>query len=450
MLKQKNKNILIVGAGIRGILLSILLKKKNKNVNITIIDKTSHVGGVLYSEKWDKFIIDKGIHLFENIDSEFSKIIKKILDNKYLKVNIKYGSYLKNKLSTEVAVLDFNTLQENDKNNIRKEFLKQKHLSKTKITSLIDYYQYYYGKTASKYLIASSKKYYAFDPAKLHKDNVKRSPFSRIRLFDDEKTRKLKNKKNIYDNLLAIPINKLHKNKINDLENITYRYFYPLRGGMKTFCKKSGDYLKKKNINFIGNVSIKKINKKKNKILCQFSNDNLNLYDKIYWTTDTKHLYNLINKNKINDDGIHRVPMIVYYFIVDNNYLCDLAFVHDFRKNTYGFRISNIGRLSKQVKSNKTVIDVEVPTSKNTKIWNHPEKFYDNIFNQVKKIGFYNGDKCYDKKFIKAPVSFRGLKDNYKYYEKKITNKIKNFSNNIEIVDQKESQLLKIFKTMKT
>ena len=64
---------------------------------------------------------------------------------------------------------------------------------------------------------------------KLHKDNVKRSPFSRIRLFDDEKTRKLKNKKNIYDNLLAIPINKLHKNKINDFEPNYYLFINYLK-----------------------------------------------------------------------------------------------------------------------------------------------------------------------------------------------------------------------------
>lgn len=102
------------------------------------------------------------------------------------------------------------------------------------------------------------------------------------------------------------------------------------------------------------------------------------------------------------------------------------------------------------VEFNKTFIDVKVPTFIMSKICYHLEKFYNNIYNQVRKIGFYNRDKCYDKKFIKAPVSLRKLKNYYKYYYKKITNKLKNLSNSIEIVDQKESQLFNIFKTMKT
>ena len=83
------KKILVVGGGFRGILTANKLKENN---SIDLIEKLPYIGGVLFSEKWNGFHIDKGVHIFDNTNNEDTKLIQKILKNKFRKISVKYGS----------------------------------------------------------------------------------------------------------------------------------------------------------------------------------------------------------------------------------------------------------------------------------------------------------------------------------------------------------------------
>ena len=62
---KKNKNIVIVGSGITGMIASILMRKKNPNCAIYLIEKENQVGGLLKSYKYNNgLIFDQGMHNF--------------------------------------------------------------------------------------------------------------------------------------------------------------------------------------------------------------------------------------------------------------------------------------------------------------------------------------------------------------------------------------------------
>ena len=64
-------------------------------------------------------------------------------------------------------------------------------------------------------------------------------------------------------------------------------------------------------------------------------------------------------------------------------------------------------------------------------------------------MGLVKGKMPKIKKFVKAPVSFRALRKNYKAKNNQIERRITNFSNKIILMEQENAQLFKILQSLK-
>ena len=438
------KKILVVGGGFRGILAANNLQKK---YSVDLIEKSPYLGGVLFSEKWNDFYIDKGVHIFDNTRSEDTKLIQKILKNKFRKIDVKYGSRITNKTSDKVAVPDFTTLDMKTQRKIAQELFECSFLNQ-KSKNLHEYLLNTYGKTAGSYFIRLAKKYFAIDPKELSPDAHKNNPLSRGRFFDDHITSFLKNFE-MFDHKIALPVNDNPMKWHSDVKDQSYRYFYPQKDGLRNFCDNSLEFLKNNNVNVKTNISLENIEKKNNKLFCIFSDGTKKEYDHLLWTTDHIPLYKIITKTKTVDSGIHFVPMVVFYFIVDINKINDFTYIQDFTNSTMALRAAVTGMLGNQIIKNQTYIDVEVPTKIGSKLWNDPDKFYKIIWKDVVKMGLVKGKMPKNKKFIKSPVSFRALRKNYKQKNQNIEKRIKTFSNKIILMEQENAQLFKILQSLK-
>jgi len=441
-----NKKILVVGGGFRGIVTANTLKKSNE---VDLIEKLPYIGGVLFSEEWNGFHIDKGVHIFDNTDNDDTKLIQKILKNKFRKISVKYGSRIIDKTSDKVAVPDFTTLDIKIQRKIAQELFECTYV-KHKSKNLHEYLLNTYGKTAGNYFIILAKKYFAIDPKELSPDAHKNNPLSRGRFFDDNITSFLKNFKD-FDQKIALPVNNEPMKWHDDVSDQSYRYFYPQKNGLRDFCDNSLEYLKKIHVDVKTNIFLVNIKKKRNKLLCIFSDGTQKEYDNLIWTINPINLYKIIAKTKtVDDSGVHSVPMIVFYYIVNLNKINNFTYIQDFTKNTMALRGAVTGMLGNQIIDNQTYIDVEVPTKIGSKIWNHPEQFYKIIWKDVVKMGLVKGQMPKNKKFIKTPVSFRALRINYKQKNQKIEKKINDFSNKIILMEQENTQLFKILQSLKS
>ena len=64
-------------------------------------------------------------------------------------------------------------------------------------------------------------------------------------------------------------------------------------------------------------------------------------------------------------------------------------------------------------------------------------------------LGLVKGKLPLKKKFLKTPVSFRAIENDYYKITKKVSDKIKNYSKNIILLDQKNAPLIKIMDDIK-
>ena len=83
---KNNKNIVIVGSGITGMIASILMRKKNPNCAIYLIEKENQVGGLLKSYKYNNgLIFDHGMHNFNETGIvELDSILWNILGDDWI------------------------------------------------------------------------------------------------------------------------------------------------------------------------------------------------------------------------------------------------------------------------------------------------------------------------------------------------------------------------------
>lgn len=443
-MKIKNQDILIVGGGFRGIIISDFLKKEN---TIDLIESSNFVGGVLYSEEWNGFYIDKGIHIFANIDDQFTKLIQKILKNKFTIPNVKGGSRINEITSKYVPVPDLLTLSEKKQEKIQQELILCS-LKLNKSQNLQDFILSQYGKTAGKYYIQLAKKLFAIDPKKISSDSNKFTPISRGRFFHDELTKLLKQVK-IFDEKLALP--NFHETSAQkQIKGKKYRYFYPTEKGLRGFCDGALEYLKNKKVNVKINTKIESLEVKSKKISCTFSNGVIKEYDRVIWTINPLKIFKILKTSeKIQDSGLHEVPMVVFYYVVDLKNINDFTYIQDYTSELLPYRAAVTGLLGNQIINNQTYIDVEIPTKIGSELWNEPEKFYERVWNDTVKMGLVKGKLPNKKKVIKTPISFRAAKVNYEKQNKKIINEIKKISTNIILVEQKNSQLTQIVQSIK-
>ena len=306
-----------------------------------------------------------------------------------------------------------------------------------------------YGKTAGKYFITAAKKYFAIDPKELSPDAHVNTPLGRGRFFDDVITKFLK-KFEGFDKKIALPVRDAPMQWHQDVTDQSYRYFYPVKRGLREFCDNAIEYLEKMKVNTRTNIFLTDIKKQNNKLLCSLSDGSKTEYDNIIWTIDPLNLFKIIYPKKTSiTSGVHRVPMIIFYYIVDVKNIHSFTYVQDFTKNTIALRGAVTGMLCNQVINDQSYIDVEVPTKIGSPLWNNPEKFYSRIWDDVVKMGIVKGRMPKNKKHVRAPVSFRSLFVDYKTKNEKIEKMITNFSNQIILMEQENAQLFKILQSLK-
>ena len=79
-------NITILGAGIGSVSLAYFLQSKKNIKNITIVEKETHIGGLLRSYKINKIHYDVGPHIIFSKHKDILKLMLKMLKNNKHKI----------------------------------------------------------------------------------------------------------------------------------------------------------------------------------------------------------------------------------------------------------------------------------------------------------------------------------------------------------------------------
>jgi protoporphyrinogen oxidase len=424
------KKILIVGSGFNGFCNAYQLIKKNK-YEVTIIDNSPFFGGIMYSRKIYDFYVDNGVHVFDGIPRDLSKIVKKIIKNKVDDVDFISQSAFNQKVTKGFSLPDLSSISALDKKKIKKELLLlekkySKKKNQLKFKNLYDFFSKRFGSNASRIFSLIFKKIYNIDPKKIEPQAISQTSMARLKFLNDTEMLKLKKFK-FLDTVLAARRKKL--GKIDDLESI-----YPNEGmGMRGWCESAKKFLERKKVKIHLNQKINKVTQLKNKILIK-TNEFEKEFDKILWCNDNLGaISNLVNK-KIKKNFQHPISVIFYVLVTKRKNIKNFTYLQNFDLNSLSYRIAAGGVYGNQLDSEgNTFITVECPTKINSKIWKKPDQSVKKIWKECKKLKLIK-DKSILKKYhvTKIPITLKMPLLGFSSYREKI----------VKLVNQKYKDLV--------
>ncbi len=102
--RPSEEKTLIVGGGFRGIVAGHYLSSAGHQV--TLIEGAPFLGGVMHSESWNGFQLDKGCHIFGNDNVEVTDVLFAIMGDAVVPVDGRYASMTDGKLSDGITIPD--------------------------------------------------------------------------------------------------------------------------------------------------------------------------------------------------------------------------------------------------------------------------------------------------------------------------------------------------------
>ncbi len=387
------KKICICGGGANGIVAALFFE--NKNFDVTLIEKSNSIGGILKSNKSDNYHLDQGYWMpnytgIKDMDNFFDRIFPKNKFSKFLyKKKDIAGSIINNKFNPNSSFPDFKTypkkIQKKIANKILKNNLNKDYLNNFKV-NLDTFFNNRFGNVANNLVFKNiSKKFWRLDSKKISSAALKVVHLGRINLFSEKKSLQLKKFPEL-DEVIAYP--NQFKIPLGFIKDKTPS-FYPKNYGLKNFLDHLLPIIKKK-IKLKLNSEISKITINKKKINIHINKKKIR-FDYVLWCGPNKDLFQLFSKKNIN--LFHKPIKHVTYYALVNKKINDggIYWYWDYDINNPVIRVSFPNNYSSENNfNNKKILMFEV----------HEDKKIKNIESYLKKY-------LLKRKIIKRNNSFK-------------------------------------------
>lgn len=415
---------LVVGGGFRGIIGAYLLASQGKEV--VLIERSPHLGGVLYSANWKGFYLDKGCHLFDNNSDITTSIFMDILQGEVESVSVSYASIMNGIKTDGIAIPNLATYGETTVQNILNELLLALTQPNSHCKNLQEKLDTRFGATAGQYLASAAYKIYRKVPAELDVDAFPLTPFRRIKFLDDSIANVLKESPTLDDRIAASSQHDPMKYYRDSAQNYTFRNFYPQENGLRGFCEKAKQRLEEIGVTTILGYGIEKLNFTNSQATVFLSNGEEINGDKILWTAGIEPIGKLLGYGEEISEYIHHVPMVLYYFVIPKEMEGQYTYLHNFQQEDIFFRASVPGSYGiKTCPEGLSYICCEVPTTLDSPQWHSPENFIQLAWKELQHYEVVHKGRPLDTLTIKTPTSYKMPKVGYKKVVKNITDFLK-------------------------
>ena len=401
---KKEKKIIIIGGGFKGLIAALKLSNKGHNVNI--IEASKNIGGYLNSPLWNKITIDLGCHLFINEDDNSTGFIMSMLKNDYMKVDVNYASFFNNKKTDNIAIPDFSSIPNATKRKIQKDLL---NINRKKIEekSLMDYYINRYGVDILPSIDSCILKSHLIKSNSLDIISKNLLPFNRIKIFPEKQSVSLKLNKGL-DEIIAVKYKNLKEIK-NDTKKseFNFREYYPKKNGLKFLLNKIIERLKKSNVNLVLDNRIKSFLKENNKKYI-ITDKSKYEYDYLYWSAPQYLIPKTFNFEIEVEKFVHSVPYVLIYFLAPKKFVSKYTYVHNYNLSSKCFRVSiQSNYASNGVPKDLALICCEIPTCKSKRIWKNPKFYVDEIWNELLNMDLVSCKKYDNYMFFSIPSAYK-------------------------------------------
>jgi protoporphyrinogen oxidase len=411
---------LVIGGGFRGIIAAYLLASKGKNV--VLIERSPHLGGVLYSSEWKGFYLDKGCHLFDNTSDMTTSIIMEILQGDYAPVSVSYASVINAVKTDEIAIPNLASFGKNSARDILMELLIASTKPELNYQNLQENLDARFGAIAGSYLAIATEKMYRTKAIDLASEAFALTPFNRINFLDDAIANVLKESPTL-DNLVAASSQsdpmKFYRDQAQAYD---FRNFYPKHYGMRGFCEKAKQHLVDLGVSMVMGSGIERLDTNNTKVKVMLSNGEEIAGDRIVWTAGIESFAKLQGYGEIISQQIHHVPMLLYYFAIEKEMEGKYTYLHNFDTQDLFFRASIPSSYGvNNCPEGLSYVCCEVPTNLDSPEWDRPEIFLEQVWFEMKQYEVIKQGNPMDSIITKTPTSYKMPKIGYPKAAEEIT-----------------------------
>ena len=394
------KKVIVSGGGFKGIVASYMLKKKG--FDVTLVEGAPFLGGVMRSQEWKNYIVDNGVHLFDSISKDCAELITEIMDGDVHSVGFNYASFFDGKTTDDLAIPDYTSLDKETQQKILFEMVE--NLAKPipeKYSSLYHRFSHNYGETAAKIIDKSFKYIYLISSKEIEVSAMNQTTFHRLKFLPDDVALELKKHPRLDDYIAAkrISLKKIDTDFIS---------IYPGTRGMLGFCEKAEEKLEEAGVNIIKSAVIDKLELSQNSVAVKLG-DKFIEADHIFWAGSVAGLANAWKQDSRLSSMLHKTPMVLFAFETNSKNINDYTYFHQFSDNLITFRPTSSGLMGKQVsEEGNTFIVAECPTGIGSELWEDPEAYANQSWEEIKKMGLVTAD-CggfVDMHFFKAKQTY--------------------------------------------
>lgn len=363
---MKNKKIIIIGAGITGLVTAYELLKQG--CSVTIIEKESDAGGLARSFRYNNMIFDIGPHRFFSNKDTINNYIKKILNNDFMNISRLSSVFFDGKYYK--WPLNFLSIFKMSFKNIIFIIFDLLFLKTKKANNYQEYVENKYGRTLYRIFFKEyTEKFFAVDAKHIHAMWAQES-INRVLIV--KKT----------SNILGLLKYFLKSTFIREKN-----FMYPAIGGIQTFSIN----LKEKIIDLGGkfefNSRIERISIENDLISSVKTDKAVHKADIIVWTASITTLSNLLN---IPTNLKYR-NLIIFNCIIEK--IDKKCTTNAYQWCYFGDRNITLNRISKpslfskhNINSDYDSVCVEVSCSYNDSFWQNPNELKEKILSELIQI----------------------------------------------------------------
>jgi len=403
------KHALVLGAGFRG--LAAAHRLIDLGLEVTVLERGPHAGGVMNGLEWDAFLLDLGCHLFDNTDREMTDFVVSMAGGAHLfhSVDVRYGTVFAGELTEGLAVPDLQALPEDAAARILSDFIRALAAeSDVAAPETLDAcIRSRFGSEAGRYLNAMAAKVYASNCDELDACAIDIGLFKRIRFLPDRSSSVLKQIPEA-DARLAVSSAARPLAHYPNASPDFGRNFYPSQGGMRGFVRAAGDHLLKRGGRVHTGVGDIELSVTHRSIAVQTESTGSIEGALVVSALAPEVLeQSLLGTTRLRN-LIRPVPMVLFYFKAAAADLTGMSYVHLFDTDCDSFRISAPGLYGRQADEHgRTYICVECPTTMSSRLWEDTEAHIEAVWDEVLLAGIVRpGARPSASRVLKTPKSY--------------------------------------------
>ncbi|MCB0335703.1 MAG: NAD(P)-binding protein, partial [Bdellovibrionales bacterium] len=397
-----SKSYIIAGAGFRGFCDALALINQGHTVHM--VDPAPFLGGLMYSQEFDGFQIDNGVHMFDSIPQDLADIVNEIMEGQTRTIDFVSQSAFNGKVTDGYSLPDLSSLDEEVRQRIESELLALAKAERpdTPPASLGDLFCRNYGETGGVIFCDIFKSVYGIDAHEIEHTAISQTSMGRMKFLDDEAMMKLKQDPWL-DTILAARRKVI--GKVDDYVSI-----YPTTGeGMRGWCDRAKAWLEQKGVNLHLGEKILSMEDTEKGVRITTSKQTLEA-DKLIWSNDNlSALCSILNVQDKTADLVHRTALVFITFVTAADKIKDFTYLQNFDPQDFTYRTAAAGIYSGQTKEDGTsFITCECPTVVGTDFWDTAEDKINEIWDEVRELGIVEQSaELVNANVRKIPVTFK-------------------------------------------